>query len=38
MNVVNARLMGHMKQGFSHAQVTLHQKAYVKKKTLTMNM
>ncbi len=38
MNVVNAPLMGHMKQGLSHAQVMVHQKAYVKKKALTMYM
>jgi hypothetical protein len=38
MNVVNARSMGHMKQGLSHAQVMVHQKAYVEKKALTMYM
>jgi hypothetical protein len=27
-----------MKQGLSHAQVMVHQKAYVKKKALTMYM
>jgi hypothetical protein len=31
-------LMGHMRQDLSHAQVMVHQKTYVKKKALTMNM